>query len=96
MKLQKLKLKIPPSKVSWKPLFGIILFLLIVSSGLPGCSSLTTRSPVNEVGPDPLVVASCPELTPLENGGLATISLKLGEVVGIYTECRTAALAGKK
>jgi hypothetical protein len=47
------------------------------------------RSPA---APDPLVVASCPELAPLADGSFGTTTDKLVEVAGQYRECRAAAL----
>jgi hypothetical protein len=42
----------------------------------------------------PLVVASCPELTPLAGDSFGATTIKLLEVVGMYWQCRAAALAG--
>jgi hypothetical protein len=41
----------------------------------------------------PLVVASCPELTPLADDSFGGTTRKLLEVVGLYWQCRAAALA---
>jgi hypothetical protein len=49
-----------------------------------------------QVGPDPLVTAACPELTPLTDPSFGATTQKLVEVGGQYNICRTAALAGKK
>lgn len=38
----------------------------------------------------------CPELTPLTDDSFGATTLKLLEVIGIYRECRAAALAGDK
>lgn len=45
--------------------------------------------------PSPLVVASCPELTPLADASFGATTAKLVEVAGQYRECRAAALAGQ-
>lgn len=94
MRLQKLKFGAPPSKGRSRPWFEIILCIVIVSWMLPGCSLLTKRSPVSPVGPDPIVVAACPELSPLFDKSMGALTLKLAEVGGTYNECRLAALAG--
>jgi hypothetical protein len=39
------------------------------------------------------VVASCPELTPLADDSFGGTTRKLLEVVGLYWQCRAAALA---
>lgn len=39
------------------------------------------------------MVASCPELTPLEDDTMGGLLGKLVEVSGTYNECRAAALA---
>ncbi len=41
----------------------------------------------------PLVVAACPELTPLAGDSFGDTTRKLLEVVGLYWQCRAAALA---
>lgn len=70
------------------------LYIVIAATLTTLCGCSTTRS--QESGVSPLVVASCPELTPLiDNTFGATVS-KLAEVAGIYNECRQAALAEKK
>ena len=70
-------------------IFLSAMLVLTVSA----CS--TTRSSTKP-GPTPLVVSSCPELTPLADDSFGTIARKLVEVAGIYHECREAALAGKE
>lgn len=55
---------------------------------LCGCS--TMPSPAPKV--DPLVVASCPPLTPLADDSFGATFNKLVEVAGIYRRCRAAAL----
>lgn len=77
----------------WKRLSGVILCTWIASTALTGCAISTKHSPA---GPDPLVVALCPELTPLTDDTFGGTTMKLLEVAGIYHECRTAALMGKK
>ena len=62
---------------------------------LMGSSCSTTRY-AQDVGPSPLVIASCPELTPLTDNTFGATTNKLVEVAGQYYECREAALAGKK
>lgn len=62
---------------------------------LVGCSSPMKRSPG---GPSALVVASCPELSPMKAAPDGTVSMgelndKLVEVGSTYRECRAAALA---
>ena len=59
---------------------------------LSACS--TMRSPTKSV-PSPLVVANCPELSPLADDSFGAIVRKLQEVAGTYYECREAALLGK-
>ena len=41
----------------------------------------------------PLVVAACPELTPLAGDSFGDTTRKLLEVVAMYWQCRAAALA---
>lgn len=41
---------------------------------------------------DPLVIASCPELTPLTDPSFGATTLKLISLAGTYNECRCAAL----
>ncbi len=59
------------------------------------CAWPTKPSPA---GPSPLVVASCPELSPLQPSPDGTVSMgevvdKLRDVASTYRECRAAALA---
>lgn len=63
------------------------LSIVIASTLLTGCASLTTHSP--EVSP--LVTASCPKLTPLVDDSFGATVQKLTEIAGIYYECRAAA-----
>lgn len=67
----------------WKFLCTVSAFTLL------GCASPSTR-PL----PDPLVVASCPDLTPLEDDTFGATTRKLVEVAGLYHQCRAAALGG--
>jgi len=48
--------------------------------------------PSQASSPSPLVVASCPPLTPLADPSFGATTLKLIEVAGQYRECRAAAL----
>lgn len=59
---------------------------------LSSCSGSMPRSPA---GPSPLVVASCPPLTPLIDASFGATTTKLLEVVGIYRECRAAAIGAE-
>lgn len=61
---------------------------------LSSCSASMPRSPA-PAGPSPLVVASCPELTPLDDPSFGATTLKLTEVAGQYRECRAAALSSR-
>lgn len=44
-----------------------------------------------DVGPSPLVTASCPVLTPLSDNTFGAVTDKLVEVTALYYECRAAA-----
>jgi len=57
---------------------------------LTGCA--LSVNPWSE-GPNPLLEASCPELTPLTESSYAATSTKLLEVATRYRQCREAALA---
>lgn len=46
--------------------------------------------------PDPLVIASCPKLTPLQDSSFGATTQKLLEVVAAYYKCREAALSAAK
>ena len=59
----------------------VILACLLLS----GCSMWTVKT-------DPLVVASCPTLTPLADATFGATTLKLIEVAGQYHQCRCAAM----
>jgi hypothetical protein len=50
--------------------------------------------PLSKTGPSPLVIASCPKLTPLTDGSFGSTARKLVEVAEQYYACRRAALAG--
>ena len=65
--------------------------MLIATTLLASCSSLTKPSSQE---PKPLVIASCPELTPLSDDTFGATVQKLITVTAQYYECRTAALAG--
>lgn len=43
-----------------------------------------------------MVIALCPELTPLSDDSFGATTIKLVEVASIYRTCREAALAGHK
>lgn len=68
----------------------ILAFFISIASIIPisGCSFLTKPS---NPGPSPLVVASCPPLTPLQDDSFGAVTSKLVEVSGIYYGCRAAA-----
>ena len=59
---------------------------------IASCSSST--QPLPEVSP--LLIASCPELTPMTDSDFGATTKKLLEVIQIYHTCRTAALAETK
>lgn len=63
----------------------------IAAMTLTACATSTQPSP-EKPGPSPLVVASCPKLTPLLGPTFAETTLKLIEIAGLYRECRAAAL----
>lgn len=65
-------------------------FCCVVALALSGCSTNPSRP---DPQPSPLVVANCPELTPLADDSFGATTLKLVEVAGIYYRCRAAALA---
>jgi hypothetical protein len=62
----------------------------IVAILLTGCASSIKPSPTPK---NPLLVASCPPLTPLTDDSFGATTLKLVEVAGLYHRCREAALA---
>ena len=66
---------------------------LLAVTMLTACGALT--KPLPAPGPSPLVVASCPSLTPLSDSSFAATTLKLVEVAGLYLECRAAAIGEK-
>lgn len=47
-----------------------------------------------DIGPSPLVVASCPTITPLSDDTFGAVTAKVVEVAAIYYECRAAAGVG--
>ncbi len=51
--------------------------------------------PLPDASPSPLVVASCPDLTPLADPSFGATTLKLIDVAGQYRKCRRAALGGE-
>jgi len=66
------------------------MYAATAALALTGCAS-SMNNPSD--GPSPLVVASCPELTPLSEGSFAATTTKLLEVATRYQQCREAALA---
>ena len=64
-----------------------IVHVIFVLS-LTGCAWLTKPS---MPGPSPLVVASCPPLTPMQDDSFGAVTSKVVEVSGIYYGCRAAA-----
>ena len=74
---------------------SIDLFMRSIVAG--SCTLLTACGPSTTpllAGPNPLVVASCPPLSPLapEQDTFGDTTLKLVEVAGQYRKCRAAAL----
>lgn len=65
--------------------------IAIASILLTSCSASMPPSP--DENPSPLVVASCPDLTPLADGSFGATTLKLIDVAGQYRKCQRAALA---
>lgn len=62
-------------------------FLCIASVlTLQACSTTSTPPSAN-----PLIEASCPPLTPLDDPSFGATTRKLVEVAGIYYRCRAAA-----
>lgn len=68
-------------------------FIVIAAIALTACNPL--MPPLPDESPTPLVVASCPDLTPLNDDSFGATSLKLIEVAGQYRKCRQAALGDK-
>ena len=68
------------------------LSILAASIPLMACNPLMPPLPAE---PSPLVIASCPSLTPLADDSFGATSLKLIEVAGQYRKCRAAALGGE-
>lgn len=56
---------------------------------LSSCSASMPPSPAP--GPSALLLASCPNLTPLADDGFGATTIKLVEVATTYNECRCAA-----
>lgn len=65
---------------------GIVVTILL----LTGCSTAPLQTP-----PSPLVVVSCPPLTPLSDDSFGATTMKLVEVAQQYNKCRKAALQTK-
>ena len=65
--------------------FTLILGALCL---LTGCASSMPPLQVDKS----LVIQNCPPLTPLADGSLGAVVLKLSEVAGQYHKCRSAAL----
>ena len=76
-----------------KRLLAKFLCIGIAATMSAGCSSLTKRS---HPEPNPLLKASCPDLTPMTDDSFGATTLKLIEVSGIYYRCRSAALGTDK
>ena len=68
---------------------AINLFIVANSLIIAGCS--WPIKPSTPPGPSPLVVASCPKLTPLTDDTFGGVVAKLTEVAGTYYGCRAAA-----
>ena len=66
-------------------------FIVSVSILLASCGGSIPRLPAN--GPTPLVVSSCPKLTPLSDPSFGATANKLVEVANQYRDCREAAMA---
>jgi len=67
--------------------FKPTLCIVIASIPLLGCSS-STKPLLRQ---DPLIVASCPDLTPLSDNSFGATTAKVIEIAGIYYACRAAA-----
>lgn len=67
---------------------GALALLTFVASG---CSTVPQASPQ----PQPLVVANCPELAPLQDDTFGSWVLWAQYAAGQYAKCRAAALNGK-
>lgn len=67
--------------------------LALIFVCISGCA--TSVDAGTSAAPSALVVASCPELSPLADDTFGATTSKLVEVAGIYHECRAAAL-GKR
>lgn len=74
--------------------FARTLSTLIAVILLAGCGASTM--PLQAPKADPLVVANCPPLAPLQDDSFGATTAKLVEVAGIYHKCRAAALKGSK
>jgi hypothetical protein len=92
MQSQKARFATLSFKAGSKLSCAITLSTVSAIMALTGCATSTKHS---AAGPDALVIASCPELTPLNDGSFGATTTKLVEVAGIYYACREAALAGK-
>ncbi len=67
------------------------LCTLTAATLLSSCSALIPRSPALQQRP--LLVVSCPSLSPLTDDSFGATTIKLVEVSQQYNECRDAALA---
>lgn len=67
------------------------LFTVTAAMMMAACSASMPPSP--DENPSPLVVASCPDLTPLDDPSFGATTLKLIDVAGQYRKCQRAALA---
>lgn len=73
--------------------FAQTLCTLIAATLMLGCAG--SMPPSRAPKPSPLVVASCPVLTPLSEPTFGATTAKLVEVAGQYYLCRAAALQGQ-
>ena len=90
MPSQKYALRTQRFKAVLKHWYVRTLFIVTALILLTGCGCLTKPSPG---ALNPLVVAACPELTPITDPSFGATVAKLGQVAGQYRECRAAALA---
>lgn len=81
-----------PIKAALSGRRGKFLFiaLLVATTQMTACASSMPRLPT---GPNPLVIANCPEnLGKLDDPSFGATAEKLVQVAGIYYKCRTAAM----
>lgn len=89
---QKLSQKTDPLTDTRQRCLNVKSFASLITAAvcilLTACTHSTQRS---KTGPSPLVIASCPKLTPLNDNTFGATTLKLANVVHQYYECRRAA-----